>query len=166
MLFGRAQEEIAALEAAGIAYEIVPGVTAALAASAELGISLTQRGVARTVTFVTPRVGAGEDANNWVASVLGRGRRGDLHGRRPGAGDHRRAACCRECRRDCRSRSSKMLRWRDARAQFTTLARLPEIEAQSFTGPTLILLGPQYRPTGVAAIDAERCRTLFQAVAG
>ena len=70
MLFGRAQEEIAALEAAGIAYEVVPGVTAALAASAELGISLTQRGVARTVTFVTPRVGAGEDASNWVASVL------------------------------------------------------------------------------------------------
>ncbi len=44
MLFGRAQEEIAALEAAGIAYEVVPGVTAALAASAELGTSLTQRG--------------------------------------------------------------------------------------------------------------------------
>ena len=70
MLFGRAQEEIAALKAAGIAFEIIPGVTAALAASAELGISLTQRGVARSVTFVTPRVGAGEDASNWVASVL------------------------------------------------------------------------------------------------
>src|SRR5215831_4657685 len=48
MLFGRAQEEIAALESAGIRYEVVPGVTAALAASAELGISLTQRGVARS----------------------------------------------------------------------------------------------------------------------
>ena len=45
MLFGRAHEEIGALEAAGVPYEIVPGVTAALAATADLGISLTQRGV-------------------------------------------------------------------------------------------------------------------------
>ena len=60
LLFGRAQEEIAALQAAGIEYEVVPGVTAALAAGAELGVSLTQRGIARTVAFVTARTGAGE----------------------------------------------------------------------------------------------------------
>src|SRR5258705_2357235 len=59
-LFGRAQEEIAALNAAGIAFEVVPGVTAALAAAAEAGVSLTQRGIARSITFVTPRVGEGE----------------------------------------------------------------------------------------------------------
>src|SRR6266446_6856187 len=69
MLFGRAQEEIAALEAAGIRYEVVPGVTAALAASAELGIALTQRGVARSVALVTPRIGAGEHPSDWAASV-------------------------------------------------------------------------------------------------
>lgn len=69
MLFGRAQEEIAALRAAGIEHEVVPGVTAALAASADLGVSLTQRGIARSVTFVTARVGAGAAANNWAASV-------------------------------------------------------------------------------------------------
>lgn len=69
MLFGRAQEEIVALRTAGIEYEIVPGVTAALAASADLGISLTRRGIARSVTFVTARVGAGEAGNNWAASV-------------------------------------------------------------------------------------------------
>src|SRR5713226_3850249 len=69
MLFGRAQEEIAALEAAGVRYEVVPGVTAALAASAELGISLTQRGVARSVAFVTPRVGEGEAPSAWVQSI-------------------------------------------------------------------------------------------------
>jgi len=70
MLFGRAQEEIAALQAAGIDYEVVPGVTAALAASAELGVSLTQRGVSRSVTFVTPRVGDNEPGSEWVQSVL------------------------------------------------------------------------------------------------
>ncbi|MDO8413062.1 MAG: uroporphyrinogen-III C-methyltransferase [Gallionellaceae bacterium] len=70
MLFGRAQEEIAALREAGIAYEIVPGVTSALAAAADLGISLTQRGVSRNVVFVTPRVGTGETASDWTKSVL------------------------------------------------------------------------------------------------
>lgn len=53
MLFGRADEEIRALEAAGIPYEVVPGVTAALAASASLGQSLTLRGVSRSVAFCT-----------------------------------------------------------------------------------------------------------------
>src|SRR5437667_5587025 len=69
MLFGRAQEEIAALEAAGVRYEVVPGVTAALAASAELGISLTQRGLVRTISLATPRVGEGEAANEWARSI-------------------------------------------------------------------------------------------------
>ena len=69
MLFGRAQEEIEALEAAGIRFEVVPGVTAALAACAELGISLTQRGSVRSVAFVTPRVGDGNTQSTWVESV-------------------------------------------------------------------------------------------------
>ncbi len=69
MLFGRAQEEIDALFAAGIHYEIVPGITAALAASAKLGISLTQRGVARSVTFATPRIGPNEGASDWATSA-------------------------------------------------------------------------------------------------
>jgi uroporphyrin-III C-methyltransferase len=69
MLFGRAQEEIDALRAAGVAFEIVPGVTAGQAAAAQLGVSLTRRGVARKVAFVTPRAGAGEPANDWASSV-------------------------------------------------------------------------------------------------
>jgi len=69
MLFGRAQEEIDALQAAGIQCEVVPGVTAALAASADLKISLTRRGMSRNVSFVTPRVGEGEDASDWIRSA-------------------------------------------------------------------------------------------------
>lgn len=69
MLFGRAQEEIDALEAAGIEHEIVPGVTAALAGSAQVGRSLTRRGVSRSVVFVTPRVGEGEDTSDWAPAV-------------------------------------------------------------------------------------------------
>ena len=70
MLFGRAQEELSALESAGIRYEIVPGITAALAASAELGVSLTQRGVSRSVALVTPRVGQGESRSDWLRAAL------------------------------------------------------------------------------------------------
>ena len=53
LLFGRAGEEMAALSAAGIAWRIVPGVSAATAAPAVAGLSLTLRGVARSVTYVT-----------------------------------------------------------------------------------------------------------------
>jgi len=52
-IFARAAEEIAALEAAGIIYEVVPGVTAALAASSYAGVPLTHRDHASCVAFVT-----------------------------------------------------------------------------------------------------------------
>ncbi|WP_043204157.1 uroporphyrinogen-III C-methyltransferase [Paraburkholderia acidipaludis] len=53
MLFGRADEEMRALEAAGIEYEVVPGITAALAGAAALRRPLTLRGVARSVVLAT-----------------------------------------------------------------------------------------------------------------
>ena len=53
MLFGRADEEIQALKAAGIAVEVVPGITAALAGAASIQQSLTLRGTSRSVAFVT-----------------------------------------------------------------------------------------------------------------
>ena len=52
-IFGRLEEEITALKAAGIAYEIVPGVPSACAAAAAAGIPLTRRLTARRVQFVT-----------------------------------------------------------------------------------------------------------------
>ena len=52
-VFGRGGEEALALEAAGIAFEIVPGVSSAHAVPAYAGIPVTQRGVAAQVTFVT-----------------------------------------------------------------------------------------------------------------
>lgn len=71
MLFGRAQEELEALREAGIECEVVPGVTAALAAAATLQVSLTRRGIARTVAFLTPRVGKGESATEWLPAAIG-----------------------------------------------------------------------------------------------
>ncbi|MBI1385117.1 MAG: uroporphyrinogen-III C-methyltransferase [Rhizobiales bacterium] len=52
-LFGRLEEELVALRGAGIAYEIIPGVTSAMAAAAAAGIPLTRRLTARRVQFVT-----------------------------------------------------------------------------------------------------------------
>ncbi|MFL6660107.1 MAG: uroporphyrinogen-III C-methyltransferase [Massilia sp.] len=53
MLFGRADEELSALEAAGIEVEVVPGITTAVAAAAATKQPLTKRGVARSVAFFT-----------------------------------------------------------------------------------------------------------------
>lgn len=52
-IFGRLEEELVALKAAGIPYEIVPGVPSACAAAAAAGIPLTRRLTARRVQFVT-----------------------------------------------------------------------------------------------------------------
>jgi uroporphyrinogen III methyltransferase/synthase len=52
-VFGRGSEEAQALAAAGIPFEIVPGVTAGVAAPAYAGIPVTHRGLATSVTFVT-----------------------------------------------------------------------------------------------------------------
>lgn len=59
MIFGRAGEEIAELERHGIPVAIVPGVTAALAAAAKLGVSLTNRDFAQSVRFVTGHARSG-----------------------------------------------------------------------------------------------------------
>lgn len=53
MLFGRADEELRALEAEGIAVEVVPGITTAVAAAAATKQPLTKRGIARSVAFFT-----------------------------------------------------------------------------------------------------------------
>lgn len=69
MLFGRAQEEIDALVAAGITLEIVPGVSAAFAASADLQCSMTRRALARSVVFATPREAQGSRSNTWAKAA-------------------------------------------------------------------------------------------------
>lgn len=61
LVFGRAGEEIAALRAAGIAFEVVPGVTAAFAAGAALQLPLTDRKSASKLIFCTGHHATGKD---------------------------------------------------------------------------------------------------------
>src|SRR5258705_11905458 len=62
-IFGRGGEELEACRAAGVDCQIVPGVTAALAASASAGAPLTHRGSAQAVTFVTGHAQRSENGN-------------------------------------------------------------------------------------------------------
>jgi uroporphyrin-III C-methyltransferase/precorrin-2 dehydrogenase/sirohydrochlorin ferrochelatase len=68
-IFGRATEEIAAARAAGVAVEIVPGVTAAAGAAASLTRSLTERGDTDTLVLTTGQCRPGDPAPDWAAHV-------------------------------------------------------------------------------------------------
>ena len=151
MLFGRAQEEIAALEAAGVPYEVVPGVTAALAAAAETGISLTQRGAARSVAFVTPRVGEGEAPSGWAMSAaaadtaviyMGAEQAETIAAALLGAGSPR----------DLPVLVVENATLPSARRIALTLEELPEIARYGVSGPALILLGRTFA-AALAAVE-------------
>ena len=143
MLFGRAQEEIDALTAHGIECEVVPGVTAALGASAELGVSLTRRGVSRSVVFATPRIGKDQDDDargGWAHAVaaadtailyMSRGEAPQLVAALRAAGlsaDHPAAII----------ESASLPQTRRLRC---TLEQLPAQAAQTSSDPALVILG-------------------------
>ena len=60
-VFGRGGEEMLACRAAGVACEVIPGVSAAFAAAAAAGVPLTHRGLAQSVTLVTGHTAVGAD---------------------------------------------------------------------------------------------------------
>lgn len=71
-VFGRGGEEAMALAEAGIPFEIVPGVTSAIAVPAYAGIPVTQRGIACSVAFITGHNASSETLNiNWQALANG-----------------------------------------------------------------------------------------------
>jgi uroporphyrin-III C-methyltransferase/precorrin-2 dehydrogenase/sirohydrochlorin ferrochelatase len=67
MVFGRAGEEIAALRKAGISYQIVPGISAALAAAADTATPVTLRKVSSGVIFATAHGADSAELDHWAA---------------------------------------------------------------------------------------------------
>ncbi|HEY3309415.1 MAG TPA: uroporphyrinogen-III C-methyltransferase [Desulfuromonadaceae bacterium] len=74
-VFGRGGEECEALQKAGIRFEVVPGVTAAVGAAAYAGIPLTHRDFTASVAFVTGQEGKDKEGSNvdWKRLSLGSG---------------------------------------------------------------------------------------------
>lgn len=67
LVFGRADEELDALEDAGISWEVVPGITSASAAAATAGRSLTRRGRNGAIGFITAQDAEGYAEHDWRA---------------------------------------------------------------------------------------------------
>jgi uroporphyrin-III C-methyltransferase / precorrin-2 dehydrogenase / sirohydrochlorin ferrochelatase len=66
-VFGRAVEEMTALDGAGISFEVVPGVTAALACAASIALPVTARGQHRSFTMLTGATADGQLDHDWAA---------------------------------------------------------------------------------------------------
>ncbi|MBU6484517.1 MAG: uroporphyrinogen-III C-methyltransferase [Betaproteobacteria bacterium] len=144
MLFGRAQDEIAALEAAGIDYQVVPGVTAALAAAAEIGTPLTLRGQVRSFAFVTPQTGVSQPPSGWAEAA----RHADGAAVYMGMCEATRVA--RELIAAGTPAATPVAivasaSLAESNVRYTTLGELPALAARRVAGPVLLLVGPQFR---------------------
>ncbi|MCG0277853.1 MAG: uroporphyrinogen-III C-methyltransferase [Thermanaeromonas sp.] len=146
-LFGRGGEEALTLREAGIPFEIVPGVTSAVAVPAYAGIPVTHRGVASTVAIVTGNEDPGKEGTriNWrelarsadtLVFLMGVGNLSHivgqllLHGRPP-------------------STPCALIRWGSRAEQETLVGTLVDIEAKaqaaSFRNPAVIVVGEVVR---------------------
>ena len=139
-IFGRGGEELEACRAAGVDCQVVPGVTAALAASASAGGPLTHRGSAQAVTFVTGHAAQGGEpdldwdslakANQTVVIYMGLSMAAPIAGRLMAAG---RAGSTPALIVENASRA-------DERRVLTTLDGLAEAAA-ALSGPALLIVG-------------------------
>ena len=156
-IFGRGGEELEAARAAGVECNVVPGVTAALAAAADAGAPLTHRGAAQAVTFVTGHAAKGGEpdldwaslarANHTVVIYMGLSMAAPIAGRLMAAG---RSGSTPALIVENASRA-------DERRVVTTLSKLAD-EAAALSGPALLIVGEAMAP----AQGREAVETLLQ----
>jgi uroporphyrin-III C-methyltransferase len=150
-VFGRAGEEIAALAEAGFAVEIVPGVTAASAAAAEIGRPLTDRAARRSLLLVSAHPAEGAPPLDWaalgaadatLAVYMGVARAGEVAAAlMAGGADPATPVAVVE-------RAGRA----DARRTAATLGDLAAvIAAQAVRNPAILLIDPPRRAAGAAA---------------
>lgn len=161
MLFGRAHEELSFLRQRGIAVEVVPGITAALGAAASAGVSLTRRGVSRSVAFATPRVGEGERASQWARAVA-QADTAALYMASHEAAAVRDALLAAGMRTDTPALVAAGVSLADERRFAGTLAELPRLAAQVGDAPALLLLGEVFAEAQALAGDVRRPRAASQ----
>lgn len=141
-VFGRSAEEMTSLREAGVPVHVCPGVTAASAAAASAGVSLTLRGAARQLVFVTAHARAGEaldldwarlaDEQATVAFYMGRSAAGEIAAQLMAAG---RAA-------ETPALVASEVSTPRERLMTCTLKDLAfVVEAMSEDAPTLLLIG-------------------------
>ncbi|MFM2052796.1 MAG: uroporphyrinogen-III C-methyltransferase [Pseudomonadota bacterium] len=148
-MFGRLEEELEALRAAGIGCEVVPGVTSALAAAAVAQQPLTRRGVGRSVAFSTAMTRTGElqarrSADTEVFYMAGR-QLASLAGRLAEVG----------WPADMPVTVISRAGWPDERSSRHTVATLADADAPHGGRPTLVLVGAGARPVADAHDAAQ-----------
>lgn len=141
LVYGRAGEEMAALRAAGIGYEIVPGITSAFAAAADFELPLTLRGVASSLVFTTGHDLTGDVLPDWarlavsgatIAVYMGRTVAASVAGRLMQAGlpPETTVAIIENASR------------RDRRLMHGILRDLPDLEHRDeLSGPVMVIIG-------------------------
>ena len=150
MMFGRADEELRALEEAGIEVEVVPGITTALAAAAASKQPLTKRGVARSVAFFTSSTAPEHDSHAAIPDtdtlVQYMGGREAIATAQRLLGQGRRADTPVVVIENCSRPDQRILR-----LTLATLAR--GLDASH--GPVLVMLGDALKLRSHQAVDGE-----------
>ncbi len=153
LVFGRAGEEMAILRAAGISFEVVPGITSAFAAAADMELPLTLRGVASSLVFTTGHDMTGDVLPGWaklavsgatIAVYMGSTVAASVASRLIAAGLHEDTAVAVV---ENASRGDK-------RMFHGTLKDLPQLEnRKDISGPVMVIIGDAV--AGAAIGEAE-----------
>ncbi|MEP7150759.1 MAG: uroporphyrinogen-III C-methyltransferase [Nitrospira sp.] len=160
-VFGRGGEEAEAVAAAGLEFEVVPGVTAAVAAPAYAGIPVTHRTLASTVTFVT-----GHEDPTKDRSVVEWPRLATVHGTLVflmGMTNLPKIVQCLRAEGKDGSTPAAVIRWGTRASQQTVVGTLEDIvekaTAAHMEPPTVIVIGEVVRLR--EQLNWFECRPLF-----
>jgi uroporphyrin-III C-methyltransferase/precorrin-2 dehydrogenase/sirohydrochlorin ferrochelatase len=162
LVYGRAGEEMAALRDAGIAYEIVPGITSAFAAAADFDLPLTLRGVASSLIFTTGHDLTGDVLPDWaslavsgatIAVYMGRTVAASVSERLMGAG----------LSRDTTVAVIENASRADRRLFHGVLSELPSLESrEDLAGPVMVIIGEAVAGANFAKSEALSARRTVQ----
>lgn len=164
LVFGRAGEEMAALRAAGIGFEVVPGITSAFAAAADMELPLTLRGIASSLVFTTGHDMAGDVLPGWaklavcgatIAVYMGASVAASVAARLISAGLHEDTAVAVI---ENASRPGKRL-------FHGTLKDLPALEGKALAGPVMVIIGDAVAGAAIDKAEALAANPVSIAVA-